>query len=207
MKYLKKSFKRYINKYQRLIGATMHNHFTFIAIIIGLICLQSCQTMQESQKYQRNNILKTFDDKSKTIKNHQSSHPRKDNQSNSTPQLLKSSGKLSWHSPLNPKKTFQEFLKVVPSRYKIKKIDEKQKVIETDWDIFYMEKKLFRNKLNIIIIPTNNDSEVMITNHLEYMAEKLENRYKEELWIPCNDITNEPEEIIRQVNMNLENKN
>ena len=134
----------------------MYYHFIFIVFLLSSSFTQSCHTLKESQKHQKSSIRRTLNNNSNSKEPLQTQILKSKTQLIPKSQLLTPLGKLRWQSPMSSHKTFLEFIQIVTNRYKIKKIDQRQKIIETDWDIFYIHKKLFKNKLNIIIIPTNN---------------------------------------------------
>jgi hypothetical protein len=122
------------------------------------------------------------------------------------PKIIKSTNfqktdENSWSTSLSAVETFSVFSKIIAKSYIISSIDRKNLSINTDWDKFFIDGRLFRNRLSVSVFPVDmRNTEVVIKNTLEYLA-KEENNQQNQVWLPCPDITDEVKRIVQSATL------
>ncbi len=97
-------------------------------------------------------------------------------------------------------KVWSSALKVLIGHYNINIIDRKSGVITTEWDSFYLDRGVFRNKVSLLLEPSDHGKvEVRVYNNIEYLSEK-DNKA---LWLPAPDDYQESGRIAREISRDL----
>ena len=106
----------------------------------------------------------------------------------------------SYFIPSGFKKTWNTLLNVLIKDYNIVLLDQKNGVITTEWDKFYYQGKIYRNKLSIRLVPyMSKDSKLSITNNIEMLKISSPGTSDSDIWIPSSDISGEKGRIINSL--------
>lgn len=107
-----------------------------------------------------------------------------------------------WRTPLPASEVFQVCAKLLSTHYILERADD-EKFLLTQWDKFYIQGRLFRNKMSVSIFPINvRETEIVVKNNVEYhapemMAKSVSEEYQ---WLPTQDITDEIKRFVDGLN-------
>jgi len=107
-----------------------------------------------------------------------------------------------WRTPLPASEVFQVCAKLLSTHYILDKAND-EKYLLTQWDKFYLQGRLFRNKMSVSIFPINvRETEIVIKNYVEYHAPEMVAKTvaEEYQWLPTQDITDEIKRFVDGLN-------
>lgn len=93
-------------------------------------------------------------------------------------------------------------INVLMRNYNLTIIDRQNGVITTEWDSFYLDKQVFRNKVSLRITPFNyRQSKLMIINNIETLQEHSSTGTASfgAVWVPSQDVAGESARIIKGI--------
>jgi hypothetical protein len=106
---------------------------------------------------------------------------------------------------LNDEKVWSAALDVLMQDYNLLVVDRKSGVISTEWDSFYLDKKIFRNKISVRITRKSwGQANLTIVNKIETLREGLAQSADDAIWIPTKDSKSEPARIIQSMALVLQ---
>ena len=98
---------------------------------------------------------------------------------------------------------WQSAVEVLLSHYNITALDKKSGLLTTEWDSFYLNGDVFRNKVSLSVTPAKNwGSQVKIYNNLE----KLTKRDGVPVWLPAERGEVEAVRIAKAIRRDLEKR-
>lgn len=112
-----------------------------------------------------------------------------------------------WRSGMEPVALFNMVSRLLAQRYLIQNVDRRSLTISTDWDKFFIEGRLFRNRLSVSVFPVGlRQTEVVIKNSVEYYsgspnAPEANNSVVN--WYPTPDITDELPRVVDSLNRQI----
>jgi hypothetical protein len=123
-------------------------------------------------------------------------------------QLLPNSLSLShvegntWRTSAHPAMVFGIMSRILSQNYIINSLDRKNFNIQTDWDKFFIDGRLFRNRISIMVFPVGpRQTEVVVKNIVEYYTGSPNNKMEENsAWLPSPDITDEINKLVDNTN-------
>jgi hypothetical protein len=87
--------------------------------------------------------------------------------------------------------------RIISQSYIISAVDRKNMNIQTEWDKFFIDGRLFRNRINITVFPVGNRmTEVVIKNAVEYYSGSVEKQEQNMAWLPSPDLTDEVNRLV-----------
>ncbi len=103
-----------------------------------------------------------------------------------------------WRTSLSAQQAFQAVSRVVAQNYIIAQTDRTQLTVTTDWDKFFIDGRLFRNRINAAVFPVSSHAtEIVIRNSVEYYAaDNKSSDIREANWFPTPDITDEVARLV-----------
>lgn len=108
-----------------------------------------------------------------------------------------------WRTGLGPAQAFNMLARILSQDYILAASDRKNLNLQTDWDKFFLEGRLFRNRLSITLFPLGpRQTEVVVKNTVEYFAGNP-NKPEESsssAWMPSPDLTDEVARIVDSIN-------
>ena len=93
-------------------------------------------------------------------------------------------------------------INVLMCNYNLTIIDKQNGVITTEWDSFYLNRQVFRNKVSLRITPHNfRHSKLMIINNIESLQEgsSAGTGAFGAIWVPSQDLAGESARIIKSI--------
>ena len=93
-------------------------------------------------------------------------------------------------------------INVLMRNYNLTIIDKQNGVITTEWDSFYLNRQVFRNKVSLRITPYNfRYSKLMIMNNIESLQEGSATGTGAfgAIWVPSQDLAGESARIIKSI--------
>ena len=193
--------------------------FAFVLFAMGCSTL-SCTAMDASQANQRQSL---FGNRAGAPERRENVENQRRTQGNSVPpypgqmgtaeqgnppgyELRKVDGNI-WRTGLEPPGVYQMVAKLVSQNYVIAAADRRNFTLSTDWDKFFIEGRLFRNRLSVSVFPVGiRRTDVVIRNVVEYFDGRT-NRTDEDIatgsWLPSPDLTDEVPRIIDHLNRQI----
>jgi hypothetical protein len=103
-----------------------------------------------------------------------------------------------WRTSLSAQQAYQAVSRVIAQNYIIAQTDRSQLTISTEWDKFFIDGRLFRNRVNASVFPVSSRAtEIVIRNSVEYYAaDNKSSDIREANWFPTPDITDEVARIV-----------
>lgn len=123
-----------------------------------------------------------------------------------SPLLFQRLDKNTWRVATSAPMLFQTIAKILSQTYIIAKTDRQTLSLSTEWDKFFVDGRLFRNRVSINVFPLNQrNADLVIKNNIEYYTQTAlqvdENSPTQ--WLPTQDITDELERILEKTQKQL----
>jgi len=144
----------------------------------------------------RNEAYNSYSSLNKTKTN------QSDKANSSTPHqiALKKIDESTYFASLKPQHVLEAFLMVLVKNYTINIVDHKTNLISTEWDSYYIDHELFRNKITIKLTKMNPyKTKIDIINNIEKFDKPFSYSTSENMWIPFDKTSEEIERIITNV--------
>lgn len=108
----------------------------------------------------------------------------------------------TWRTSAHPAMVFGIMSRLLSQNYIITSMDRKNFNLQTDWDKFFIDGRLFRNRINIMVFPVGpRQTEVVVKNIVEYYTGNPNNKLEENTaWLPSPDITDEINKLVENTN-------
>ena len=93
-------------------------------------------------------------------------------------------------------------INVLMRNYNLTIVDKQNGVITTEWDSFYLDRQVFRNKISLRITPFNyRHSKLMIINNIETLQESSSAGTGAfgSVWVPSQDVAGESARIVKGI--------
>ena len=102
--------------------------------------------------------------------------------------------------PKNKMKTWEEVLNIITQDYNVVVLDGQNGIITTEWDKFYFNQNLYRNKITLRIRPASvHTTQIIIKNNIEQLENTTSSNSQKILWIPSEDVLDETYRIINSL--------
>ena len=133
---------------------------------------------------------------------------RPSTRSESLPSAFRESRELThiegntWRTPVPASAAFQLVSRILSQSYIISHADRRELTIATDWDKFFVNGRLFRNRLSVTIFPVSAKStEIVLKNSVEYYSgtQGKSDDLREANWLPTPDVTDEVPRIVENL--------
>ncbi|MBM3381499.1 MAG: hypothetical protein FJY29_03565 [Betaproteobacteria bacterium] len=123
-----------------------------------------------------------------------------------SPLLFQRLDKNTWRVATTAPQLFQTVAKILSQSYIISRADRQTLSMSTEWDKFFIDGRLFRNRISINVFPYNQRaSDLVIKNNIEYYtqtAQKVDENDPTQ-WLPTQDVTDELERILDKTQKQL----
>lgn len=108
----------------------------------------------------------------------------------------------TWRTQAHPALVFGIMSRILSQNYIISSMDRKNFNLQTDWDKFFIDGRLFRNRINIMVFPVSpRQTEVVLKNIVEYYTGSPNNKMEDHSsWLPSPDLTDEVNKLIDSTN-------
>lgn len=108
----------------------------------------------------------------------------------------------TWRTSIHPAMVFGIMSRIISQTYIISSMDRKNFNLQTDWDKFFIDGRLFRNRINVMVFPVGpKQTEVVIKNIVEYYTGNPNYKMEENTaWLPTPDITDEIPKLVENTN-------
>lgn len=107
----------------------------------------------------------------------------------------------TYRSHLPPLLVYNMVAKQLSKNYILSSADRKNLSITTDWDKFFIEDRLFRNRMSVTVFPVaNRMTEVVIKNNVEYFSGQVHDSSTDNSWLPSPDVTDEVQRLVSNTN-------
>ena len=111
-----------------------------------------------------------------------------------------------WRTSVDAGQVFAMLSRFLSQNYLLSSVDRKNLTMNTDWDKFFIDGRLFRNRLSISVFPVGQrQTEVVVKNSVEYFAGNP-NKPEEATvanWLPSPDITDEVTRVVDSLNKQI----
>ncbi|NBO39136.1 hypothetical protein EBU99_11195 [bacterium] len=119
----------------------------------------------------------------------------------SSPLLFQRLDKNTWRVAISAGQLFQTVSRILSQSYIIAQADRHSMSLNTEWDKFFIDGRLFRNRISINVFPLNQrTADLVIKNNLEYYtqtAQKVDDNSPTQ-WLPTQDVTDELDRILEK---------
>lgn len=105
-----------------------------------------------------------------------------------------------------PAQAFQLVNRVLAQNYIIARSDPTGLTVATEWDKFFIDGRLFRNRLHIALFSlAGKQTEIVVRNFVEYYASDRPQAaaMEESGWLPCPDITDEVKQVMGRLSQQV----
>ncbi|KAB8033776.1 hypothetical protein [Fluviispira multicolorata] len=108
----------------------------------------------------------------------------------------------TWRTAAHPALVFSIMARLLSQNYIISSVDRKNFNLQTDWDKFFIDGRLFRNRISIMVFPVGpRQTEVIAKNIVEYYSGNPNSKLEENTaWLPSPDITDEISKLVENTN-------
>jgi hypothetical protein len=123
-----------------------------------------------------------------------------------SPLLFQRLDKNTWRVASSAPQLFQTVAKILSQNYIISKADRQTLSMSTEWDKFFIDGRLFRNRISINVFPYNQRaSDLVIKNNIEYYTQTAQRVDENDptQWLPTADVTDELERILEKTQKQL----
>lgn len=170
-----------------------------LIIIIQALVLTSCFPYKRFQKYsehpsQVNNKIRVNTEEDRYLS--LSTADKKINKISKNKFIIPASSQGVWEASLD----------ILSNAYSLTLADRENGLIATEWDRFYREGNIYRNKLSIRFNGTDKKGTVVtIHNNIERLEKDPSQEYRP-IWLPTNDPTKEVFRLLKNLAILLELK-
>lgn len=123
-----------------------------------------------------------------------------------SPLMFQRLDKNTWRIAASAPIVFQTVARILSQTYILSQTDRRSFSLSTEWDKFFIDGRLFRNRVSINVFPLNSKfADLVIKNSIEYYTQnnaKLDTNSPDQ-WLPTQDITNEMERILEKTQKQL----
>jgi hypothetical protein len=130
------------------------------------------------------------------------------NNTRTPPALLTQVSGNVWRSSVSASRVFSVVSRLLAQSYVLSRIDNKNLSVQTDWDKFFIDGRLFRNRVHVSVFAIGaRQTEVVVRNNLEYFSgtnDKSTDSTGDGQWLPSPDITNEVATLIKGTRLQLQ---
>jgi len=127
--------------------------------------------------------------------------PRQNLYTNMAPLNLTHIEGNTWRTSFHPNMVFGIMARILSQTYIVSSADRKNLNLQTDWDKFFIDGRLFRNRLSVIVFPVGErQTEVVIKNMVEYYTGNPSKQEENAAWLPSPDITDEVYKLVDNTN-------
>lgn len=123
-----------------------------------------------------------------------------------SPLLFQRLDKNTWRIAASAQRLFQTVAKILSQTYIVAKADRQTLSMSTEWDKFFIDGRLFRNRISIHVFPFNQrTADLVIKNNIEYYtqtAQKIDEDSPTQ-WLPTQDVTDELDRILEKTQKQL----
>ncbi|WP_186643841.1 hypothetical protein [Fluviispira vulneris] len=108
----------------------------------------------------------------------------------------------TWRTSAHPALVFGIMARILSQNYIITSVDRKNFNLQTEWDKFFIDGRLFRNRISLMVFPVGpRQTEVVAKNIVEYYSGSANSKLEENTaWLPSPDITDEITKLIESTN-------
>jgi hypothetical protein len=124
----------------------------------------------------------------------------------SSPLLFQRIDKNTWRVATSAGHLFQTIARVLSYTYIISKADRHALSLSTDWDKFFIDGRLFRNRISVNVFPHSpRTADLIIKNNIEYYTQNAQKADENSptQWLPTQDITDELSRVLEKTQSQL----
>ncbi len=103
----------------------------------------------------------------------------------------------TWRTAANPAVVYGIMARILSQTYIISSADRKNFNVQTDWDKFFIDGRLFRNRMSVTVFPVGSrQTEIVIKNSVEYYTGTMVKQEENTAWLPSPDLTDEVNKLV-----------
>ncbi|NBW81049.1 hypothetical protein EBR21_04775 [bacterium] len=124
----------------------------------------------------------------------------------SSPLLFQRLDRNTWRVATPAGQLFQTVARILSQSYIISQADRHALSLSTDWDKFFIDGRLFRNRISVNVFPLSTRSaDLVIKNSIEYYAQNGKNTDDNNptQWLPTQDVTDELDRVLEKTQNQL----
>lgn len=111
-----------------------------------------------------------------------------------------------WRTNVDAVQVFSMLSRSLSQNYLLTSVDRKNLSLNTDWDKFFIDGRLFRNRLSISVFPVGSrQTEVVVKNTVEYFSgnPNKPDQMSAANWLPSPDLTDEVSRVVDSLNKQI----
>lgn len=124
----------------------------------------------------------------------------------SSPLLFQRLDRNTWRVAAAAGPLFHTIARILSQTYIISQADRHALSISTEWDKFFIDGRLFRNRISVNVFPhAARSADLVIKNNIEYYvqsAEKIDENNPTQ-WLPTQDVTDELDRVLEKTQNQL----
>ena len=123
-----------------------------------------------------------------------------------SPLLFQRLDRNTWRVAASAAQLFQTIARVLSHTYIIAQTDRHALSLSTDWDKFFIDGRLFRNRISINVFPHSpRSADLVIKNNIEYYAQSSQkiDENNPTQWLPTHDVTDELDRVLEKTQNQL----
>lgn len=124
----------------------------------------------------------------------------------SSPLLFQRLDRNTWRVATPAGQLFQTVARILSQSYIISQADRHALSLSTDWDKFFIDGRLFRNRISVNVFPLSTRSaDLVIKNSIEYYAQngRSTDENNPTQWLPTQDVTDELDRVLEKTQNQL----
>jgi hypothetical protein len=123
-----------------------------------------------------------------------------------SPLLFQRLDRNTWRVATTAGHLFQTIARVISQSYIISQADRRALSLSTEWDKFFIDGRLFRNRISVNVFPYSaRSADLIIKNNIEYYtqtAQKTDENNPTQ-WLPTQDVTDELDRVLEKTQSQL----
>lgn len=106
----------------------------------------------------------------------------------------------AWLIPERPGEVWNGVLNILLRHYNVQTVNQESGVITTEWDRFYLNQKVYRNKISLRVVNgPYQQTHLMVVNNVEVLQDGADAGSLSPVWLPSKDTSQESERLVRSL--------
>jgi hypothetical protein len=118
-----------------------------------------------------------------------------------SPLLFQRLDRNTWRVATTAGHLFQTIARVISQSYIISQADRRALSLSTEWDKFFIDGRLFRNRISVNVFPYSaRSADLVIKNNIEYYTQSAQKTDENNptQWLPTQDVTDELDRVLEK---------
>lgn len=106
----------------------------------------------------------------------------------------------SWLVPERMGEVWNGVLNILLRNYNVQTVNQESGVITTEWDRFYLDHKVYRNKISLRVSSgPYHQTHLVVVNNVEVLQDSADSGSLSPVWLPSKDRSEESERLVRSL--------